>query len=180
MSCIGGPKPVSDFILVSNISISIPSQPKIKKSNLCIGFTINDRIAKIRFVKSQPAADVFIIASFIQYYIVLAEKCQNDIFLNNFLRWWDTFIKIFFVVESTKGQKSWSLRIALSKEFSPILVGDDTIPQTQNSRKLSIGKRSHFIRHRSSTTADTLLVHPWLYSTTPRGHLIHRPMIGLL
>lgn len=88
MSCIGVPKPVSDFILVSNISISIPSQPKIKKSNLCIGFRINYRIAKIRFVESQPADDAFIIASSIQYRIVLAEKCQNDIFLNNnFLRW---------------------------------------------------------------------------------------------
>lgn len=87
------------------------------------------------------------------------------------------FTKIFFVA-STKGQKSWNLRIALSKEFSQQL--DDIIPQTQSSRKLSIEKRSHFIRHRSSTTADTLLVHPWLYSTIPRGHLIHRPMIGLL
>lgn len=36
------------------------------------------------------------------------------------------------------------------------------------------------VHHRSSTTADTILVHPSLYSTTPRGHLIHRPIVGWL
>lgn len=34
--------------------------------------------------------------------------------------------------------------------------------------------------HVPSTTADTFLVHPWLYTRTPRGHLIHRPMAGWL
>lgn len=90
-------------------------------------------------------------------------------------------IKIFF--ESRNRQKDrnrGTLRIALSKEFPQIVVGDDAIPRTRSSRESSIGKRSHFIRHWSSTTADTLLVHPWLYSTTPRGHLIHRPMVGWL
>lgn len=34
--------------------------------------------------------------------------------------------------------------------------------------------------HVPSTTADTFLVHPSLYTRTPRGHLIHRPMMGQL
>lgn len=32
--------------------------------------------------------------------------------------------------------------------------------------------------HAPCTTADTFLVHPSLYTRTPRGHLIHRPMTG--
>lgn len=60
ISYIGVPKPVSNFILVSSISISISLQPKIKKSNLRIEFRIDYRIAKIRFVESQPA-DAFIV-----------------------------------------------------------------------------------------------------------------------
>lgn len=48
----------------------------------------------------------------------------------------------------------------------------------QSRRKLIKNDRTSV--HVPSTTADTFLVHPWLYTRTPRGHLIHRPMAGWL
>lgn len=79
-----------------------------------------------------------------------------------------------------KGGDRGTLRIALSKD-SPWGSRDDTTPRGGSSRESrSENARVSSVHHRSSTTADTFLVHPWLYSTTPRGHLIHRPMIGWL
>jgi len=86
---------------------------------------------------------------------------------------------ILQIVGSTKEQKIVELCELHCRRIPLRDSRDDTSPREGSSRESrSENGRISSVHHRSSTTADTILVHPWLYSTIPRGHLIHRPMEG--